>query len=484
MADVLYRKYRPTRFADVYGQSLVVDTLRYAFQNSLHAHGYLFAGPRGTGKTTIARLVAKAANCENFAKQNDVCNECEHCLSFDAGNYMDVFEIDAASNRGIDEIRQLRESVNFLPSKGKFKVYIIDEAHMLTKEAFNALLKTLEEPPAHVIFILATTEPEKLPQTIISRVQRFNFTYGNEEAVLGKLSKIREKEGWSGVSDAVLKAVFEVTDGSFRDAESLLGKMLTAGGEITAESVYVAAGWAGQNTVNVICGALWQRNYDLALENIDAAARNGHNLVILASQTASQIRHNLVSRAWDVNGYSVRLLNLLVDLQSQAKQIDDVHLLWHKLLFTLRLESPAEKKVASSSPIINPPVIKQGDSLSPGIQSVDELPPEPADIKSDTKREILPHHRCQLLETIKRHSSKLWAIVRTSQLELIEGMVQVVVTSRYGYELLSAAENAEIISQSALAVFGEGLQVEVVLRNAAPILETEDSNQVLVESIL
>ena len=189
MYQVLYRKYRPKVFADVYGQEHVTSTLKNEIKENRIAHAYLFTGSRGTGKTTCAKILAKAVNCENSV-DGEPCNECEVCKGLDSGTIYDVVEIDAASNNGVDNIRDLREEANYTPSRGKYRVYIIDEVHMLSTGAFNALLKTLEEPPAHVIFILATTEVHKLPATILSRCQRFDFKRIQPETMSVRLKQV------------------------------------------------------------------------------------------------------------------------------------------------------------------------------------------------------------------------------------------------------------------------------------------------------
>ncbi|MFZ5351182.1 MAG: DNA polymerase III subunit gamma/tau [Bacillota bacterium] len=220
MYTALYRKWRPRSFDDVYGQEQVTITLKNEILNNKISHAYLFCGTRGTGKTTSAKLLAKAVNCRSPRGYNP-CDECESCVSINDGNSIDVFEIDAASNRGIDDIRNLREAIKFTPTLGKYKVYIIDEVHMLTNEAFNALLKTLEEPPEYVLFILATTEPHKLPATILSRCQRFDFKRISVENIIERLRYVCDKEKID-IEDSAIRLIARNSDGAMRDALSIL----------------------------------------------------------------------------------------------------------------------------------------------------------------------------------------------------------------------------------------------------------------------
>lgn len=224
MHIALYRKYRPKDFDEVAGEQDIVKTIKASLSTNKMSHAYLFAGPRGLGKTTIARLIAKGVNCLKNGVTDAPCNECENCIAITEGNFMDMVEIDAASNRGIDEIRDLKDKINYKPSKGRKKVYIIDEVHMLTKEAFNALLKTLEEPPEHVIFILATTEPEKIIPTIISRCQRYDFRTFSINDMVARLQYISKEEKIE-ISDKGLEMIFEASGGSMRDAVSILERI-------------------------------------------------------------------------------------------------------------------------------------------------------------------------------------------------------------------------------------------------------------------
>lgn len=225
MSDqVFYRKYRPQSFSQIIGQDVAKRILINSILSNNYSHAYLFTGPRGTGKTTTARTFAKSLNCLNFKKNNDVCNECENCEIFNSGQAIDVIEMDAASNRGIDDVRSLRENILFMPSVFKKKIYIIDEAHMLSREAFNALLKTLEEPPEHVVFILATTESNKIPITIMSRLVRIDFELASELSLENKLKSILENESIKYDTES-LKFIINYARGSFRDAESILTKI-------------------------------------------------------------------------------------------------------------------------------------------------------------------------------------------------------------------------------------------------------------------
>lgn len=243
----LYRKYRPTNFSSIVGQDVIVDILKNSIINNKVSHAYLFTGPRGTGKTSTAKILAHAVNCLNFT--NDICGKCSICKSLDL-NDNDIVEIDAASNNGVDEIRSLRDNVNLMPAFCKYKIYIIDEVHMLSTGAFNALLKTLEEPPSHVIFILATTEPNKIPLTILSRCQRFDFNKINMNDLVSRLKYIVNEEG-RVVSDNILEQIAKISDGGLRDAINLLDQVLSLpdeninideveklSGKISTQSVY------------------------------------------------------------------------------------------------------------------------------------------------------------------------------------------------------------------------------------------------------
>ena len=267
MYRVLYRKWRPSTFSDVAGQPQVTQTLKNEIQMGRLAHAYLFTGSRGTGKTSCAKILAKAVNCLN-PKGGDPCNECEICRGIDSGSILDVVEIDAASNNGVDNIRDLREEANYTPAAAKYRVYIIDEVHMLSTGAFNALLKTLEEPPAHVIFILATTEVHKLPATILSRCQRFDFHRIKPEDIASRLQYVAKAETIELENEAAL-LIARLADGALRDALSLLDQCAGDGVKVDASRVSQVAGLAGREYLFDLTAAVLHRDSAAALQIID-----------------------------------------------------------------------------------------------------------------------------------------------------------------------------------------------------------------------
>ncbi len=300
MPTVLYRKYRAQNFDEIIAQEHITKILKNAVKGNQLSHAYLFVGSRGTGKTSTARILAKAVNCMNPKKDGNPCNECEACVAITNGNYMDLVEIDAASNRGIDQIRELKERIEFAPVKGKYKVYIIDEVHMLTTEAFNALLKTLEEPPKHVIFILVTTDVHKLPATILSRCQRYDFRLGTEEEISKTLKGILKKEGIK-IDEKGLELVVRNARGSFRDALSLLDVVINSqlrsedSKEITEDEVRAVLGIPEVYMVNDFLTSLVNGDGKGALECIDEVVNKGTNLVQFTNFTLEILREVLVA---------------------------------------------------------------------------------------------------------------------------------------------------------------------------------------------
>ena len=303
---VLARKYRPQRFADVIHQDHVTRTLGNAIQAGRLAHAILFVGPRGTGKTTIARILAKAMNCTQ-GPSAEPCNQCRSCLEITAGNAADVFEIDGASNTGVEQVRELRENLKYMPAHSPHKIYIIDEVHMLSVAAFNALLKTLEEPPPHVLFFFATTEPHKIPATILSRCQRHDLKRVPTRAIAAHLSTLCQREG-RAVPVASLEMIAREADGCLRDALSLLDQILAASqGEVEPELVQDTLGTLDRQRLMQLAGALLTRDLPAVLDAVDNAYNQGLDLKKLYQDLCEQFRHMLVIRSVDAAGDLVDL---------------------------------------------------------------------------------------------------------------------------------------------------------------------------------
>lgn len=292
MYQALYRKYRPKNFHDVYGQDHVTSTLQNEINENRISHAYLFTGSRGTGKTTCAKILAKAVNCEN-SSNGEPCNECEVCKGLDSGAIYDVVEIDAASNNGVDNIRELREGANYTPSRGRYRVYIIDEVHMLSSGAFNALLKTLEEPPAHVIFILATTEVHKLPATILSRCQRFDFKRIQPETMAVRLKEVSNLEGMSLDDDAAV-LIARIADGALRDGLSILDQCAGRSKNIDASLVSQVAGLAGREVLHTLTDCICKRDSANALNIISDLYQNSYDMERLCVEMINHIRNFLI----------------------------------------------------------------------------------------------------------------------------------------------------------------------------------------------
>lgn len=291
----LYRKWRPQGFDSLVGQEAVRTALTNALETGRIAHAYLFAGPRGTGKTSTAKILAKAVNCEHGPTPNP-CNKCQNCVRINDGTSMDVFEIDAASNRGIDEIRDLREKVAFAPVNGRYKVYIIDEVHMLTTEAFNALLKTLEEPPPHVIFILATTEPHKIPATIHSRCQRFDFKRVTDSDIVKRLREVADGSGIAA-DDNALQLIAVQADGGMRDALSLLDQCGVMAERVSAETVRSVLGIVGREALRELVKAVGEGNVPESLELLEALLAGGKDVKQIITELAEYLRAVLLYKA-------------------------------------------------------------------------------------------------------------------------------------------------------------------------------------------
>lgn len=336
MNITLYRKYRPTNFDEVYGQETIKKAIINALDEDKLAHAYLFNGPRGTGKTTIARLIAKGVNCINNNISSNPCNKCNNCIDIKNGNSLDVIEIDAASNRGIDEIRILKENINYQPVTSRKKVYIIDEVHMLTNEAFNSLLKTLEEPPSHSMFILATTEIHKLLDTIISRCVTFNFKTLNEKEIIDMLLDLSKKENVDIDKDA-LEIIYKKSGGSARDSLSLLEQLISSFSEkeiktnkIDVSMTRKALGLIEVEYFSEFNNIIYNKNKKDLIEFISKIYKNGIQIDIFLKEFCDYLRHSNE----DIE-YIIYITGKIYEILYKYKNEEDLRILAYIILYNL-----------------------------------------------------------------------------------------------------------------------------------------------------
>lgn len=350
---VLYRKYRPQKFCDVVGQEHVVQTLSNAISTGMISHAYLFAGPRGSGKTTIARLLAKALNCQNRKEGSmEPCNKCASCLEIMENRSLDIIEIDAASHRGIDEIRELRDGIKFAPAKEKYKVFILDEAHQLTKEAVNALLKILEEPPAHAVFIMATTEIHKMLPTIISRCQRFDFRKLTLAEIIKRLQFIAKEEK-AKIDKSALELIALSSGGAARDAEGLLDQAITFSGTadnekaMTADEIKNLLGMADTNLISQFVNFLADKKADSAIKFLNETFERGYDPQEFNKALINYLRQAILVK---INPGHINpvILGLTTEEQAQLKVLAD-KFTGEDLRRTISLFMEAETKMRYSS---------------------------------------------------------------------------------------------------------------------------------------
>ncbi|MBE6536113.1 MAG: DNA polymerase III subunit gamma/tau [Ruminococcaceae bacterium] len=328
MHQALYRKWRPQTFDDVCGQEHITSILKYETEHNKFSHAYLFCGSRGTGKTTCAKILAKALNCENPVNGSP-CNECASCKTIDSGATTDVLEMDAASNNGVDNIRDIRDEVVYMPTSLKYRVYIVDEVHMLSGSAFNALLKTLEEPPSHVVFILATTELNKLPSTIISRCQRFDFRRIATPVLMDRLSYISEKEGIEYEKDA-LRIIAKMAQGGMRDAISLLELCAGTQNKVTVSSANETLGSGGRQNIENTVRAIAKGNFDAIFASVNEVVGSSKDITVFWQELISYYRDMLVMKT---TASADKYLDLTEVESEQLKRTCELFtkqtLLWH-----------------------------------------------------------------------------------------------------------------------------------------------------------
>ncbi len=483
MSQAFYRKYRPQGWAEVIGQDHIVQTLKNAIVADRVGHAYLFAGPRGTGKTTLARLLAKAVNCLNEDRAKRPCNECENCKAVNENRFLDLIEIDAASNTSVDDVRDLRDKINFTPSQGKFKIYIIDEVHMLSTAAFNALLKTLEEPPPHAIFVLATTEIHKIPATVLSRCQRHEFRRVPVDEIVHQLETIAKAEKIQADNDA-LATIARQAGGGMRDAISLLDQLASTGTKITLHLTQTVLGTATSQTVLDLIASIRDNEAGRGLETIHRALDSGVDPRSLARQVVEYLRGLMlvqlgngdqVEATKDVRGRmtldakSFSTPNVLRMMKAFTNAAVDTRGGWQpslslELALAESLEIPSEPPASDSGPKSAP--VKQTKS-SAESQTVkkesasnqsNEAKVSLAEINKswkDIRAVIKPAHPAveALLNSCKPMDVRGDELMLGFQSETVRG-------------LMDKAENLEVTQKAIADVLGVTLIVKCVVTNA------------------
>lgn len=505
-----YRKWRPQTFDDVCGQDHVKKTLINALKTRKVAHAYLFAGPRGTGKTTMARLLAKSLNCEkvNYKdgenKAVEPCNKCASCQEIMQGQSFDVIEIDAASNRGIEEIRELREKVKFAPVRSPFKVFIIDEVHMLTREAFNALLKTLEEPPAHVIFILATTEVHKILPTIVSRCQRYDFRRGELPQIESKLKQVAKDEKLKMDEEAV-RLIARMADGSFRDGLSLLDQIASvAGGEkVTVATVRQALGLADQESVGQFLDNLSQGKVDELIKVVRAVGESGGDMTVFVNQILEKVRailfiksgvtREVIAQDWtDEEWVSwakigrqfgidelIVLLNELIACLGEIKKapvaalpVEVLAIGWLQRFNKIKeVGKPVtiviDEPVKAADPVKMQDIVKVSEE-APAVKvdavgtAVDEVKVEVSD--SDDQKVWL-----SVIEKVRPENHSLYSFLKDAYVKTMDGEKIVLgVRFRFHSERIYDRKNKQLIENAIESVCGKSLRVECLIDEKLP----------------
>lgn len=494
---VLARRWRPQNFDEVVGQRPVTQTLKNAIAKDRVAHALLFAGPRGVGKTTTARILAKAVNCER-GRTPDPCSECASCNAIATGRSVDCLEIDGASNRGIDEVRELREIVRYAPSRDKYKVIIIDEVHMLTEPAFNALLKTLEEPPPGVVFILATTHAHKIPPTILSRCQRHDFRRLGQEEILPRLQQIAREEG-ATVSDGAMKAIARAAEGSLRDAQSLLDQAIAySGNEVSEGDIAVVLGLVEGELLAQTTQAIIERDSSLALAVVESLSARGDDLQRFCQELLAHLRDLMVSK---VSKDPTPLLQLsrvppeTVRLQAEAMTLADLETIFQVLsraefemrrapqprfvlemalveatearsLQTLealleRLSALEERLLTERGPSPGPSALPLFAPATPAPAPrppVEASPPPPADIAKGPQEGWASITR--LLERKKRSLAALLAEAKEVTLEGDRLIVLLENRTTFARSTLDDLENRRLVTGAAAEAFGRPMTVE------------------------
>jgi DNA polymerase-3 subunit gamma/tau len=461
----LYRKYRPENFDQLVGQEHISRVLKNAIAEAKISHAYLFSGPRGTGKTSVARILAKAINCTN-RKDYNPCGKCNICVGINEGRIMDLIEIDAASNRGIDEIRDLREKVKFSPTEGAYKVFIIDEVHMLTKEAFNALLKTLEEPPAHAIFILATTEINRVPNTIISRCQRHDFKRIKLAEIVARLIEVKKSEKIN-ITDEALELIAETSEGGLRDALSLIDQLSSVGlDKIEASDVEAILGLAPFNIVNEFISAICDGNQKAALAVIEKASSDGIDLLNLTKAALEFTRKLLAVK---IAGTEViegtkeqieKLKELSEKVTGEKLILISDELIWAGSVFKTNVDPKVILTIVAAKeyddqprPVSQPPV---STTLAPTAQSA----PAPAPAKNQNRANGKWQH---FLLEIKAKNNTIHAFLRVANPQFNGTELTLTFPYKFHKERIEEAKVKRMVESILEKVYGEQIVLTCAL---------------------
>ncbi len=495
MAQTLYRKYRSQDFDEMLGQDSIVKVISEQVKKERVGHAYVFSGPRGTGKTSMARLLAKAVNCENRKGANP-CRKCSSCKSIEQGKFLDLIEIDAASNRGIDEIRKLRERVGFSPSEGKFKVYIIDEVHMLTKDAFNALLKTLEEPPEHVIFILATTEPHKIPLTILSRCQRFNFTYAPEKAVHQKLKNICKEEKVKFSDDALL-AIVNNAGGSFRDAESILDKVLGSAGvksdkKVDLEDIRSVLGLAEEREIEKFIFALLKKDVSQSLKVFEKFSKSGINIPQFLRQSLEYTRGLLLEKVGDRKGDFglMDILKVITELSNAEGKVKRASVetlpVEVAIVKICNVEEGFQEEKPEASRVTQKKRKKKINAITDALSDIPKKlrsseKKESSEVNIDVELDDIKHNWSKIVSKIEPFNHHLFAFFKKATPQKVEGDIVILeVPFRFHKMRIESQKGKEAFGRVSEEVLGAGLRCRC---NVVESVEEEADEKNVSESI-